>query len=78
MSEPMTPDPGFQLDPGRLEEIRLLPARLTTGLPEEDGEVRELLADVRTALLELLADREDLVRAHAEASEELAGWLGAI
>ncbi|MFB7496033.1 hypothetical protein ACFC09_15300 [Streptomyces sp. NPDC056161] len=73
-----TPEPMFQLDPGRVEEIRLLPARLTVGLPEDPAEVRGLLDEIRTALMDLLADRDALVRANEQAGEELARWLGHI
>jgi hypothetical protein len=47
------------------------------GRPDPD-EMPRLLAEARTALTDLLADRDDLVRAYAEAGEQLAGWLGHI
>ena len=65
-----------QLEAERVDEIRLLVSRLT-GRPDPD-EVPQLLADARTALVDLLADRDDLVRANAEAGAELALWTGAV
>ncbi|MFC8723685.1 hypothetical protein [Streptomyces bacillaris] len=64
------------LAPHRLEEIQALAQQLTTAAPGEDPQ--QLLRTCRTALTDLLADREDLVRAHAEAAEELAQWTGAL
>jgi hypothetical protein len=65
-----------QLETERVDEIRLLASRLG-GRPDPD-EAPGLLAETRTALTDLLADRADLVRANAEAGEELARWRGAI
>ncbi|MFZ4160503.1 hypothetical protein ACOZDE_19030 [Streptomyces griseoincarnatus] len=64
-----------QLGEDRLVEIRDLVQQL--GRPDQDQAPR-LLADARTALLDLLADRDDLVRANDEAAEELALWTGAL
>lgn len=64
-----------QLPPGRVEEIRELHARL---LHPDPGEVLALLAECRTALEDLLTDRDDLVAANAETGEQLAAWLGHI
>ncbi|MFU0240383.1 hypothetical protein ACKI1J_32180 [Streptomyces scabiei] len=74
----LTPEPGFQLDPDRVEEIRLLHVRLTGLLPEAEPPVRELLDEIHTALTELLDDRDSLVRANHQAGEDLARWLGHI
>jgi hypothetical protein len=65
-----------QLEAERVDEIRLLASRLG-GRPDPD-EVPRLLADARTALTDLLDDRDDLVRANTEAGEELARWTGAV
>ncbi|MGA5202733.1 hypothetical protein [Streptomyces variegatus] len=65
-----------QLEAERVDEIRLLASRLG-GRPDPD-EVPRLLADARSALVDLLADRDDLVRANAEAGEALALWTGAV
>lgn len=69
--------PAVQLPPHRVEEIRRLAARLRTR-PADEAEARELLASARTALDDLLTDRDDLVRANAEAGEALAAWTGAL
>lgn len=69
--------PAVQLPPDRLTEIRALTARLRTR-PADEAEARELLAAAHTALDDLLADRDDLVRANAEAGEALAAWTGAL
>lgn len=63
------------LGPGRVDEIRTLLARLAR-LPSDRGEVRQLLAECRTAITDLLVDRDDLIRANHAAGEELARWLG--
>ncbi|WP_328427838.1 hypothetical protein [Streptomyces sp. NBC_00443] len=77
MSDTTEPEPRrVQLEAGRVDEIRLLASRLG-GRPDPD-EVPRLLADARTALVDLLADRDDLVRANAEAGAELSAWTGAI
>lgn len=60
-----------------MEEIRGLLARLKLR-PADETEARQLLAEAHTALADLLTDRDDLVRANAEAGEELALWRGAI
>lgn len=65
-----------QLGEDRLVEIRTLVQQLG-GLPDQDQAPR-LLADARTALLDLLDDRDDLVRANGEAAEALALWTGAL
>lgn len=64
-----------QLDPARLEEIRGLAPRLLRPAPED---VPQLLAEARTALADLLADRADLVRANEAAGEALAAWTGGL
>lgn len=64
-----------QLGEDRLVEIRTLVQQL--GRPDQDQAPR-LLADARTALLDLLDDRADLVRANGEAAEALALWTGAL
>lgn len=66
-----------QLPHTRVEEIRDLLARLVIG-PADDTEARELLAAARTALTDLLNDRDDMVRAHADVCEALAAWTGAL
>lgn len=78
MTPPRPQRPGSSSTRPAWRRSASFPARLTAGLPEDPAEARELLADVRTALVELLADRDDLARAHGEASEALAGWLGHI
>jgi hypothetical protein len=70
-----TTDAPPQLDRTRVEEIRDLLARLVIG-PADDDAARELLTECRTAMTELLNDRDDLVRANTEAGEELARWHG--
>jgi hypothetical protein len=65
-----------QLPEDRLVEIRALVQ--TLGGRPDPGAVRGLLTDARTALRDLLADRDDLVRANAEAGAELARWRGEI
>lgn len=69
-----------ELHPQRVEEIHHLVAELTTtrrtDLTAQD--TNRLLRECRTALTELLDDRDALVRANAEASEELACWTGAL
>ncbi|MCC9686928.1 hypothetical protein [Streptomyces sp. MNU103] len=67
--------PAVQLPHDRVEEIRDLAARLRTR-PADEGAALDLLALARTALDDLLADRDDLVRANAAAGEELALWRG--
>lgn len=47
-----------QLSPERLEEVRVLVARLRKPAPDDTP---QLLADARTALTELLADRDALL-----------------
>lgn len=73
----MTDHPSAPLDHGRVAEIRDLLARLVAG-PADEAETRELLTECRTALAELLTDRDDLVRANQAAGEELAAWTGAV
>ncbi|MER6976026.1 hypothetical protein [Streptomyces carpinensis] len=68
----------FQLGPDRLKEVRQVLARLGAVKPPADADLRRLLADCRTALAEVLDEREGLVRANAEAAEELALWTGAL
>ncbi|WP_309318863.1 hypothetical protein [Streptomyces salinarius] len=65
-----------QLEGERVAEIRLLTSRL--GGRPDPAEVPRLLADARTALADLLDDRDDLVRANTEAGAELAQWTGAV
>ncbi|WP_440581049.1 hypothetical protein [Streptomyces sp. PT19] len=64
-----------QLKTERVDEIWLLVSRLTSR-PDPD-EVPQLLADARTALVDLLANRDDLVRVNAEAGAEVTRWTGA-
>ncbi|MFJ8852313.1 hypothetical protein [Streptomyces sp. NPDC102437] len=68
----MSPD----LTPGRLDEIQALVRQLAGTIP--DGDLVPLLASCRTALTDLLADRDALVTANAETAEELALWTGAL
>ncbi|GHA94131.1 hypothetical protein [Streptomyces chryseus] len=63
------------LTPGRLEEIQALARQLAA---PGDADPAPLLADARTALVELLVDRTALVKANASAAEELAIWTGAL
>lgn len=70
-----------ELPPSRVEEIHRLVVELTTTakrteLTELDTD--RLLRECRTALTELLDDRDALVRANTEAGEELACWAGAL
>jgi hypothetical protein len=64
------------LGPERLTEIRRLRPDLPRTATERD--LRALLARYSAAVRDLLDDREDLVRANAEAAEELVGWNGAL
>ncbi|MGV2914613.1 hypothetical protein [Streptomyces alfalfae] len=78
MSDPTEiPAPGAELHQDRVEAIRDLTSRLTTR-PADEATARALLAECRTALTDLLADRDALIRANAEAGKELALWLGHI
>lgn len=78
MTDPTTsPDTDAQLPPGRVEEIRALTARLHRR-PADETEARELLDAARTALADLLTDRDDLVRANTAAGEALAAWTGSV
>ncbi|MBT2492339.1 hypothetical protein J7E96_28285 [Streptomyces sp. ISL-96] len=63
------------LTAGRLEEIQALVRQLAA---PGDADPAPLLASCRTALVELLAERTALVKANAEAGEELAAWTGAL
>ncbi|MFJ4627109.1 hypothetical protein [Streptomyces sp. NPDC088847] len=65
-----------QLEENQLAEIRDLVQRLR-GQPDPE-KVRGLLVEARTALVGLLDDRDDLVRANADAGAELARWRGEI
>ncbi|MGW1353004.1 hypothetical protein ACWCQE_27615 [Streptomyces sp. NPDC002409] len=69
-----------ELPPARVEEIRRLVAELTTTRHSDltGPDTRHLLHECRTALTELLDDRDDLVRANGEAGEDLARWNGAL
>lgn len=69
--------PHVQLTPARVEEIRDLLARLHRP-PADLAEAGELLDAARLALADLLVDRDDLVRANAEAGEALAAWTGSV
>ncbi|PSK52419.1 hypothetical protein B0E38_04745 [Streptomyces sp. 111WW2] len=74
--------PVFQLDPERVDEIRglvdELAAATRTKRPADDSTAADLLQRCHSALVDVLADRDDLVRANAEAGEDLARWHGAI
>lgn len=76
MSETTEPPRRVQLEEDRLDEIRLL-VRQLGDRPDPAGAPR-LLADARTALVDLLTDRTDLVRANGETAEELARWTGSL
>ncbi|MFF4179645.1 hypothetical protein [Streptomyces sp. NPDC001750] len=69
-----------ELHPSRVEDIHRLVAELTTtkrtDLTAQD--TNRLLRECGTALTELLDERDALVRANAEAGEELACWAGAL
>ncbi|WP_406501542.1 hypothetical protein OHA04_27385 [Streptomyces sp. NBC_01590] len=65
------------LAPGRLDEIQDLVRQLSAGAPA-DGDMAPLLTSCRTALTDLLADRDALVKANAATAEELAAWTGAL
>ncbi|MFE4329688.1 hypothetical protein ACFRQM_09550 [Streptomyces sp. NPDC056831] len=64
------------LAPGRLDEIQGL-LRQLAGAPAA-GDLAPLLTSCRTALADLLADRDALVKANAAAAEELALWTGSL
>ncbi|MFG2404205.1 hypothetical protein ACGFR8_07675 [Streptomyces brevispora] len=64
-----------ELDATRVEEIQALVRQLTTA---PVGDPAPLLDYCRTALTDLLADRDDLIRSHAETAEELALWTGTL
>ncbi|MFK0063415.1 hypothetical protein ACIQTN_29820 [Streptomyces werraensis] len=84
MADTTETEPVFQLPPERVDEIRDLLAELVAqATPRRkataaDVEHRERLARCRDAITDLLNDRDALVKAHAEASEELAGWIGGV
>ncbi|MFD8820822.1 hypothetical protein ACFV1C_00385 [Streptomyces sp. NPDC059605] len=70
-----------ELPPARVEEIRRLVVELTTTARRTDlttQDTSRLLHECRTALTDLLDDRDDLVRANSEAGAELARWTGAL
>lgn len=69
-----------QLTPPRLNEIRDVLAALVADPagPEDPAARRALLARCRTALADVLVDRDDLARANAETAEELAQWTGSV
>jgi hypothetical protein len=71
-----TPQTPAQLGQDRLDEIRAL-ARQLAGRPDP-GQAPRLLAEAHTALTDVLADRDDLARANAETSAELALWTGSL
>ncbi|PWI09759.1 hypothetical protein DIZ27_14580 [Streptomyces sp. NWU339] len=66
------------MEAARVDEIRDLLARLVIPRRPDDPELPGLLADSRSAIAELLNDRDDLIRANGEAAEELARWNGAL
>ncbi|MGW3971135.1 hypothetical protein ACWEFD_17785 [Streptomyces ardesiacus] len=72
--------PVFQLPAERVTEIRDLLAELVAAPRRKataaDVEHRERLARCRDAITDLLNDRDALVRANAEAGEEIARWTG--
>ncbi|MGX1301410.1 hypothetical protein RKD35_002898 [Streptomyces albogriseolus] len=84
MTDTTETEPMFQLPPERVAEIRDLLAELVAqAAPRRkataaDVEHRDRLARCRDAITDLLNDRDSLVKAHAEASEELAGWIGGV
>ncbi|MEW2068448.1 hypothetical protein [Streptomyces sp. NPDC007346] len=69
-----------QLHTARLTEIRDLVTLLAADPagPEAPADQRALLARCRTALVDVLADRDDLARSAAETAEELTMWTGAL
>jgi hypothetical protein len=75
-----TPPP-FQLPAERVEEIRDLLAELAAPRRKAtagDAEHRQTLTRCRDAITDLLNDRDALVKANAEAGQEIAGWRGAL
>ncbi|MFJ1858780.1 hypothetical protein ACIOHA_15895 [Streptomyces anulatus] len=72
------------MTPERLAELQAM--RFTTGLNAACGhfdtdverELYQLAAQCWNAMQDLLRDREQLLRANAEAAEELATWTGAL
>lgn len=69
-----------QLPPDRLVEIRDLLTELIAAPdgPQEAAARRALLDRCRSALADVLSDRDDLARVHAETAEELALWTGSV
>lgn len=67
-----------QLSPERMDEVRDVLARLVATPVPEDGTLRELLADTRRALTDVINERDALVAANAEAGEHLAAWIGGL
>ena len=69
----------FALDADRVQAIRDLGRRLAARLASvgTDPDTR-LLAECRTAVNDLLADRGALVKANGETAEELARWTGSL
>ncbi|MCF3960323.1 hypothetical protein [Streptomyces fuscigenes] len=66
-----------ELQPARVRDIRDLTARLAAA-PADEAAARALLTECRTALTDLLKDRDALIHANAEAGEQLAAWTGAL
>ncbi|MFJ4469514.1 hypothetical protein ACIP2X_18750 [Streptomyces sp. NPDC089424] len=74
--------PVFQLAPERVAEIRDLLAEIVAPplrkATAADAEHRAQLTRCRDALTDLLNERDALVKANAQAAEELACWTGAL
>ncbi|MFC9341421.1 hypothetical protein ACFT0G_25330 [Streptomyces sp. NPDC057020] len=69
-----------QLATTRLDEIRDVLAELVANPngPQEPAELRTLLDRCRTALTDVLVDRDALAVANEQAGEELALWTGSL
>lgn len=86
MTDTDAPEP-FALSADRVQQIRDLvtglnapqafhPASLTPA--EANAATAQLLHACHEALRDLLADRDALVKAHSEAADELALWIGSV
>ncbi|MDH6489593.1 hypothetical protein [Streptomyces sp. SAI-127] len=82
MTDETETPPVFQLPVERVEEIRDLLAELVAAPRRKatagDAEHRQTLTRCRDAITDLLNDRDALVKANAEAGQEIAGWRGAL
>ncbi|MET8747232.1 hypothetical protein [Streptomyces sp. NPDC004728] len=70
-----------ELNASRVAEIHRLVVELTTTANRTEPTAQDtnrLLRECKTALAELLEDRDALVHANTEAGEELACWTGAL